>query len=287
MPALTTEEIAALEKTIGEAGTRISSFNQRGYPGEGICHGMCLDWVRRILGGKTTRFDKYDALGSDEKARKIKKRLATQEQTHEIRLTALDTVQAPLRKEITEQVARSKSATFGLQLRSFPLLGNPIADMFGYGTEQQLDADKRDAHTKVTAVSRQVVPSQIGPVYWSTFQQLWSQNVRGRTGGAKNINFDLLSGSILGKSETVADWSSYFDVRLSGLPASDCAIFMGEGKSGHAIAFHRRPSATIEFFEPNFGEYEFKSQNALVTVLVMLSSTVYHFAGGSWNAFSV
>lgn len=233
---MTVEE---MDLHLEERCTRISKFTQRGFPG-GMCHGMCLDWVRRILSGKTTRFNKYD--GNPQGAEKRKQ---TMLRAHGLRAKALGEAVAMKQQEM-------KNIVSGLNLQTATLVEITKAKQdIGVLKQELIDITKMGVEH---------------PVFWRTFAELWNASEKNKLGQKKQANFDSIQGALIGNYAEVDEWEAFFNQAVAAIPADKCAVVLirdsTDTQASHAIAFHRASATTVEFFDPNFGEFTTASDKA-------------------------
>ena len=257
----TKEEMAEMDTYLESQGGRISNMTQRGQTA--MCHGMCLDWIRRILGGKKTRFDKYEGdhgVLDQEKANlgyggllfnavgltvtSREKRLRKMREIHDLRETTISSTVETIRQELADLVALSKNA-----------------DKM---TAPQLDQLQKKANEKMLTLQTMMLFGASHPTFWKTFGELWNSNQAGRS--AKDASFHNISGALIGDYVPVFAfgsgaedmWASEIRRNVNDVAVGNCATLLLEGSNcDHAVAIHRVHDQGLEFFDPNFGEFVF------------------------------
>jgi hypothetical protein len=232
-----------------------------------MCKGVCLDWIRRIMNGKPAVYneDKYD---KDEAKRK--KRLEKMKQTHELMNKVIrDTGQAAQQSQEEAQSLRTK-ITIKSWLGRAMFWTPSVTDMLN---EQEHALDLVDRYcTDVDTIG--VIPTN-----WVSFRVNWKHEVLSeKTGQQKTARFDNIrvegGKAFIPAADT--DWPSYFASKLTALKTDRCAmlnVFFAEG--AHAVAVHRTNTGTLDFYDPNYGIFDFTLQGELEQALEYLFAAVY------------
>lgn len=274
----TKEEIAEMDKYLESRGGRISNMTQRGQ--KAMCHGMCLDWIRRILGGNKTRFDKYEgdhgvldqekaelsgkawlsnAIGLSETSRE--KRLRKMREIHDLRETTISDTVKRLQQELEELSAQAKQASTMNQQQQAQLL-------------KTLEA-KRDT------LQLMMIFGASHPTFWKTFGELWNSREAKRQD--KDASFHNISGALIGDYMPVFAfgqsaeqmWAEQIREYVLEVAVGNCATLLLAGsEADHAVAVHRVHDTSLEFFDPNFGEFVFGT-NGFPETLAHLVMTIY------------
>lgn len=264
----TPEEIAEMDDYLTRTGRKVSGFTQRGQA-KAMCHGMCLDWIRRILGGKQTRFDEL------EKDRPEESR-ASFTIVSNILLSVAEAVGAvPTEKEARRQARFSKMREIH-ELRSEALertqkiVADDLAVLMRQGENvegmngDQVQALLKRALEKKRELETLMVFGAQHPTFWKTFAQLWNDRRAGRA--EKAASFMNIEGALVGEyipvlpwPDASTAWAKEMSAAFETLGAGKCAsiLFAGSGARDHAVAIHKLNDAQVEFFDPNFGEFVF------------------------------
>lgn len=274
----TKEELAEMDSYLDDQGGRLSHLTQRGQ--KAMCHGMCLDWIRRILGGKKTRFDEYE--GDDGILDREKASLGTvgwmsnlvglTETSREKRLRRM--------REIHDLREITISQTMGILEQEVNALFAQAKDTDKLST-QQLDELQKKLVSKVKTLNSMMEFGASHPTFWKNFGELWNSRQAGRS--QKDANFLNISGALVGTyvpvfafgSSAEAMWASEIRRNVNEVTIGNCAtLLLGGSNCDHAVAIHRVHAQSVEFFDPNFGELVF-SLNVFPETMAHLVAKIY------------
>lgn len=257
---------AVVQEFLKLGGTQIGQLTQGAFRAGGMCKGVCLDWIRRIMNGKPAVY--HDDLYDQDPAKK-KKRLAQMNATHELMNQAIRNNMQAINKTFDE----AKSLQTTITVKSF--LG-PF--MFWQPDVSELQQQQEQALDQVDHYGDRMQDEGPIPTNWVTFRINWKHDVRSKTGGFKGAQFDNIR-VYGGKTATptgVNAWPTFFADKLTALKPDRCAmlnVFFQAG--GHAVAVHRNNTGTLDFYDPNYGIFNFTKQDMLESALEYLFSQVY------------
>jgi Yersinia/Haemophilus virulence surface antigen len=244
----------------------ISFWNQGGrdLAGDGVCMGMCLDWIRRILNGRgsfgTAEAPRSHVYNPDEesalpwKESKEKKRFDLQASTHTaMRQAQGNVLETELDQELNALVAQFKKL---------------------YGHEpskaQVADMSLRFYRTNMAKIQK---------LAYENFQTQWLLSTAKAPGWfgseprLKKANYDRikidtesLPRFVAGEALAGAPLSQYVKgaiLRLGEQGSCGVLTVSKESTSGHDMGFHvPAAGASFYFFDPNIGEFRFGKDRA-------------------------
>lgn len=260
------EASAVVQEFLRLGGTQISHLTQGTFRAGGMCKGVCLDWIRRIMNGKPTvyRDDRYD-----QDPAKKEKRLAQMNATHEL----LNQASRLNRQDMAQRHTEAKSLATTMTFKAF--LG-PI--MFWQPDVSELQKQQDEALQRVERYCDRMEQEGPIPTNWVTFRVDWKHDVRSKTGGFKGAQFDNIRvyGSKTTTPTGVNAWPTFFFDKLTALNPNRCAMLnVFFQVDGHAVAVHRNNTGALDFYDPNYGIFNFMQQDMLQSALEYLFSQVY------------
>jgi len=204
---------------------QLSAFTH-GTVSEGICHGMCLDWMRLSLNGRPELFLEYTMSGT-EHAGLI---LQQQERMHYLFHTASGAVTDELTQDLNKLLRQAKGDPSSPQVKRAKL------------ALRELGAQAKDT-------------DQMYSLYYERFRsEFRSAFVSFLTFDQIDIDFGV-SSDRGDPTRNLTDWFAGIRTFLELLPTNRCALFHMTGpRSGHFIAF-QRTSTAYYLFDPNVGWY--------------------------------
>jgi hypothetical protein len=253
---------------------RLSDFSQgleNDIVGDGVCRGMCLDWIRRILTPKLRKKsgfgqrDRSAFYNAEDPIGKIKSRLKLIRVTHD---TFVPGQRPP---------ADFKAAAL-VQIRIQLGLSDAQLPDFELATMMALPADTTTAILAAVrtlradaAFSGMLVLSQQPAKFYAAypkFQEDWKvvatkSQYWGLTSVPRESNYDNIH--LMGRKEPWITqgppWTTVAPA-VSSLPNHQAGILLmaastdQRGNAGHAVAFYRERDGTeIYYMDPNFGEF--------------------------------
>ena len=207
------------------AGSVVANVTHLSHPSEGICHGMCLDWIRLMLNGRIELFKAYATVDTGVAGLILQE----QEKMHTLFHRATNDVTDELTRDVQTVLARARSATTEQARRHHNL------------ALRELGAQARD-------------DAQMYSLYYERFRALFRREfVSFLTFDRINLDFEH-TGTGGDPARNLGDWFAAVKTYLTMLPKGCCALlqmYKRDG-SGHFIAFYRH-SVNLHLFDPNFG----------------------------------
>lgn len=215
--------------TLADFGSRVGSdFNQSqhrdGAHPNGFCHGACIDWMRRMLGGG--------------------------------RASVLDD---PAKKRTPDQQAQRAGANVQRMKRVYDRVNDQVDKIDAHNTEtiknwQTLPAAARSEWNDVKRVH-----GPWGYVWKSFMTELDTESRKGRAfsdvihmRGQAAREYPTVR-EFLGDAVKVSEFDKWFDTALLVGPSWKKN---GMDNGGHAMVLYRRNTGSILLFDPNFGCYQ-------------------------------
>lgn len=207
------------------AARMVANVTHLSHPSEGICHGMCLDWVRLMLNGRIELFKAYATVDVGVAGLILQQ----QEKMHKLFHGATSDVTDELSRDVQTVLGRVRTAT---TLR-----------------EQQ---HHQRALREIGAQAKD--DAQMYSLYYERFRERFRQEF------VSFLTFDRIDLD-LGRTVTggdparnLGDWFAAVQTYLQMLPHGCCAMLQmfKRGGSGHFIAFYRH-NDKLHLFDPNFG----------------------------------
>jgi len=205
----------------------VTAMSHVDYPGEGICHGMCLDWIRLLLNGRVELFKAYHT----EKGGSSGLILKEQEKMHNVFLKATESVTDELLLDNDNIIKGWRNAK------------NEKEKLHYKKASKELAAQASD-------------DSQMYSLYYERFREEFRRNF------VSFLTFDKIildfgrTGQGGDPKKNLSDWFGAVRTYLKMLPKGTCALLQmfKRGGKGHFIAFYRHTAAT-HMFDPNLGWY--------------------------------
>jgi hypothetical protein len=296
-----------------------SSHNQKVFK-EGICHGMCLDWVRSMLNDSGARFMDYHSMKFDS----LKKVYSMEARIHNVyNKVGEKLIQASLQAatELRLQAEHKQRKARRLQQHGLQLLDSIE------NTERRLRGVLSDSERTVLEINVRAMDRDIGlindivdrnvnfvqaterrilqlnqqmkndEVMFHHFYSYFRQNFREWIKDGEDFS-DIVAG--VGRyedfgSDTLGDWFSKIRTCLFQLQTRQCALLNFRRGSddpkdpgaGHYIAFARM-NARFHLFDPNVGWYEAEGLDAIMELFKDLWSAGYirsNYRKSIWRVF--
>jgi hypothetical protein len=260
------KEIAEKFEQVG--GTKIGNLTMGNYRPGGMCKGVCLDWIRRIMNGKPVVYKEGAYENNPEKK---EKRLAKMNSTHDIVNRVIRDKQAALEKLHSE--AQSLQTTIAMK----SVLGSL---MFWQPDTAELKKTQTENLDLVDGVGGQIVDKGAIAANWIEFHATWKHEVRsGKTGGYKLAQFNNIrvQGGKSTEVQSAKGWQDYFHDRLAALNPDRCVMLNASFKEGrgHAFGVHSNNTGTLDLYDPNFGMFNFVQPDMFAAALEYMFLKVY------------
>ncbi|WP_158502188.1 YopT-type cysteine protease domain-containing protein [Vitiosangium sp. GDMCC 1.1324] len=253
----------------------------------GVCRGMCLDWIRRILLGLGSPHEKNGMPVDKEKALK---RYVKQIKLHDLlneqasvpgyfentlaplaqkedallELKATCIAESNLYKQNGDDLKQRRLNGESIppqELQAHIKMFNRVMSRMGYINKRlpQVQDDIRAIQAQTEDI--EIYLNRKFPEMFANFQVAWKKH--------KPTNFQSITLDPPSTTQMTGSYTKGTDVwtklvlpfLLLELEAGDCALVQAgvssSNQPGHAIAFHLSHTGRLCFFDPNFGEFRF------------------------------
>lgn len=265
------------------AAAQVSDFQQnlaQDIVGQGMCTGMCLDWVRRILNPKRRMKSRFGEEGrsaffnAEESAKKKQSRFAKIRKTHDIYSAQASPA---TNQAVMGEVARVMRSKFKKTEAEFASLDDLIS---AFPDDEAREAALAFAMglVKNPQFTTRVATENQDLAFLERFQLFraaWKEQLKKGffVKKPRESNFDAIEVAAVreafyrrGPVDGDTLWSSYLSGQCDKLAAGRVALIScgKTGGMGHELAFHRPDVGTgLYYLDPNFGEYYFKKKGDL------------------------
>lgn len=242
------------------AGRLVADVTHRSHPSEGICHGMCLDWLRLMLNGRIELFKAYATVDAGVAGLILQE----QEKMHTLFHGATRDVTEELSRDLQTTLAHARNAT--------------------------TDQERRHHNLALRELSAQVHDdAQMYTLYYERFRERFRQEF------VSFLTFDRIdldfghTGTGGDPARNLGDWFAAVKTYLAMLPKGCCALLQmfKRGGSGHFIAFYRH-DVKLHLFDPNFGWLVAGDIDQTMEMFKDLWYAAYRsfgYDGSNWRAF--
>lgn len=292
MPPIPARDVVARLTQITESKP-ISEFNQRGVA-RGVCRGISLDWIRRVLNSKDPAYK------DPENAQKKAKRLDRMGKTADLLTrTAAATVarnNADLDKiakaagvvEAERLALQRDDAAFETRFEAWKVMPPAQKEPLRAGIKQDMAAleERQAAHqaefekiardrARADPIADRIKLEGHTPVIWQDFSEEWQRTFQNRKTTFKPI--EAVRGKPLTKFTNLA---AHVEQIASDdmFATATCMLWTfteSEATVGHSIALHRVGPASFQLFDPNYGVYSSSSRDKVISAITYLFGTVY------------
>jgi len=281
---------------------------------EGICHGMCLDWIRLMLHG---RGEQFKTLTTSSSADVVSRVLLVQSSTHKLFLEAVQQVNEDVARRQEALAARShvrveRGAALQAQLQQYGQMDKALSIVLQSGVLDDGDtgrlatfrqgivpsmqgvlAQMQANHAEILKIeaanarlSRIVADDKLRYDQWfHTFQKLYAERIK------EDVGFtDVRYGASLDSGDPSKSiiWFSKILSCIKLLKRGECALLnFRRAKGGHFVAFHF-DGAQYHFLDPNAGWYCVDTDQAVAELFHDLWHAAYRdlvYTQSEWRVF--
>jgi hypothetical protein len=246
---------------------------------KGICNGLCHDWVRRVLQGGKLEFAQEPNSEKDVKAVKRSGHGQINLLEPRVQMAILQEL-LDIRRDL-QKVLESTALNIGIS-------SNLANRLYKAGHLKVKTQDLKYPKTLLQQIyvklgdgdkSQTMTTWNLTAFYWDSY---WSKQ-RGNKSPHPFSNIDKISDDG-GRTQYNTVYDGIAD-KLKTLSAGNMAVILGfptdkKGTDGgHAIAAHRTNAGKYNFFDPNFGIFEYNGCSAVATAMVFLIDHAYKSFG--------